>query len=478
LILLGDGMEFSGNQKGGSPSRIRQEFYLRNRMWFSYLYPLLGLGPERDNSFLGGVYNTTYRPSELIQNLVHVEKEADNYWHLQMKNYDGSYNKLTYVTPYYNLGSAMGTNIPPKWVLNIKTFGASFKLWINTTDSINNYCDADYINNGNVQGICDKSKLSESWTDWLPKLGGINMVQYKNSFLAPGTFKSLHVYMEGDKFDEGMENLVDNGNGYAGDYNLDGSGWKFFKKDKVALALKNGGSSWAGEVAIIGSDYPNFDAFKAAMESAQLTDKAFKNSKGIIICRNFSLSDNMNCTGTLANSIFLPQAGTNLPFDRMETVYGDNTGQKGKLIDWNNNIMKLNKNSQTCIYNFNDWTYSGTGCEGGGDIGSSGENTNYNGCGYRTVAPGEGNQNTETEEETLDSSFNYKSDLNNDNEINIKDFGILLSFWGRKADFILQSGRTVDLDDSKEVDIGDVAVLLSCWNSESFQCPSECCSQK
>ncbi|MBN2494687.1 MAG: hypothetical protein JXR96_08870 [Deltaproteobacteria bacterium] len=358
FMMLEYGMEYSGNQKAGAQGRTRHSGFMKNN-YDRYMYPLLGLGPDKHAGEHGQAYVSGYRPSQLIQELVHVEREPDDYWHYhkERNGVASASGKWAYVTPHYAISSAGGEAYSdderqPRWFVQLKTFGLSLKIWANSE-----VYDADYRNSpeGTIAA-------------WRPRFGGNAMIQHRNVFFVNGAYDSLHVFRMDQNFDSGSDNLVSNDRGYRYDYNLGGSGWKFFRLGKTFMAIKQGPECWAFELAIEGVDYPDFASFTQAFDAqgAYCNRREFVTSKGWKIDRNYMIDFG---DGT-------PQAIPlirEFPFPRMETIYGYGDEVRGNLVSWNNGRMTIEKNGLRCSYDFNDWTYSGSGCEGGQDLGSTGE---------------------------------------------------------------------------------------------------------
>jgi hypothetical protein len=327
LVYLDQAMDYSGGQKGGSAGRN----YILNILDSRYLdftfYELMGLGLDRYGSRGGHAYVTTYRVPNLIQDVVHVDEESDDYWHIQKERNDAGFmdGKWTYVTPYYTLGMAESPNT--NWQLTITTSDwGPFKLWM----------DKDP----------DNGDSSSPETEW--GLGWGPAVQYKNAILLYNSADHLHVYKENRTFDEGEGNLIDQNSGWENDYHLANSSWNFFREGKTAIALMMTSSRSALEVAVIGVDYPSFDAFKTAISNnASLSSGVFTTSRGDVLQFSSSVS------GGLVNG----QPIWSFPFERMEAE-----SSLGKIIDWNSNEMTVSKNGLTCSYDFNNWIYSGNGC--------------------------------------------------------------------------------------------------------------------
>ncbi len=157
------------------------------------------------------------------------------------------------------------------------------------------------------------------------------------------------------------------------------SGWQFFRKGKVGVAVRNTNRSGALEVATLGVDYSTYSAFKAAMAGATLTDSYFLTSKGV------KISDGYVDYG--------PEP-SGRPFERLKVWEGHaGRNDERKMVDWSNQILTVSRNGLSCSYDFNSWTYSGNGCGEGG-----------------IPLPPQG-------------------DLNKDGKVDVVDLGILLSHW-------------------------------------------------
>jgi len=113
------------------------------------------------------------------------------------------------------------------------------------------------------------------------------------------------------------------------------------------------------------------------------------------------------------------QINTNNPRLEVTTNAGD------KPISWNGKTMTVKKGSKQCVYNFETWTYSGNGCEGGG---------------------------------------NYKADFNSDGKVDVQDFGILLSRWSQTINLVFRE-KTLDLAPNNKIDVSDLGALLGCWGT-------------
>jgi hypothetical protein len=330
LMLLDQAMDYAAGQKGGALGRNYRLNVLDGRYLDYNVYELMGLGPDRYGSLGGHAYVTTYRAPDLIQDLVHVEEESDDYWHIHRENngianLDGSTGKWTYVTPNYTLGMAQSST--QDWQLTIKTSNNSaFKMWIDRKEDSG-----------------DPSGPEKEWS-----LGSTGAIQYQNALFLYNSASHLHVVKEDQTFDEGENNLVDQQSGWLNDYSLASSGWNFFREGKTAIAVQMTGSRSALEVVTIGVEYPSFDLFKSAvLANTSITGSSFTTSRGDVI----QYSD--GTPGGLVNG----QPIWEFPFDRMETE-----SSLGKLIDWGNAVMTVSKDGLMCTYDFMDWSYAGNGC--------------------------------------------------------------------------------------------------------------------
>lgn len=327
IMVLDQAMDYAGGQKGGSLGRNYRLNILDGRYLDFAFYELMGLGPDRYGSRGGHAYVTSYRVPGLIQDLVHVEEEMDGYWHIHRENNNAGWmeGKWVYVTPHFTLGMAESPNTDWQLTITASDWG-TFKLWIDRSE--------------------DSGDASGPETEW--SLGYGPAVQYRNALLLNNVAGHLHVVKGNRTFDEGEGNLIDQNSGWKNDYRLADSHWHFFREGKTAIALMMTGSRSALEVAIIGVDYANFDAFKSAvLNNASLSNGYFKTSRGDVLQYSSSVP------GGLVNG----QPIWSFPFDRMETE-----SSLGKLIDWSNGVMMVSKSGLTCSYDFRNWVYSGNGC--------------------------------------------------------------------------------------------------------------------
>jgi hypothetical protein len=361
LMHLDMGMDFSARQLGGNMGRNKGGHIAEGSIrWpFGVYFDLPDTYSLSDGYYRDGHhYASSYRLPELIQDAIELHDEPANYWHIQMEdNGTGGDGNWTFVTPYFNLGGSYeeGGPVGNDWVLNILSGdgsgakeGQPFKLWIDA--------DPDFFET--AQDANRKKTVTR---------GKNNLYQYHNAaFLRIASGDSLHVIKGNFKFDEGETNLIDNGRGYENDYTI-GSGWKFFREGKTAIAMRYlGGTApavWAMEVVVIDDlvtgehVYPTYQAFKDAVEAnAELSGSYFITSRGRKI-------EAGGVAGLVdGNEIW------DTPFARMETI--DHQGNQ--IISWqeaaNIGKMTVSKHGLTCTYDFSNpkaWKTSGNGCQSG-----------------------------------------------------------------------------------------------------------------
>jgi len=216
--------------------------------------------------------------------------------------------RYDYITPNYNLG---GAGIGTGWELNIMGSDTPFKLWIN-------HCDAP---------VSDCNSLANDYGSRYLFFLGSHGYQHRNAMFVnhAGT---LHQWLGGNSWDEESTE----------------SGWQFFRKGKVAVAVKIG-NTCALEVCTIGVDYPSYDEFKTAVKTkAVLTSEKFVTSKGVEIYGGY---------------VDYGSDFTRLPFDRLE-VWDGHVGRNDetKFVSWDNNVMTVSRAGHTLVYDFNSWTYT------------------------------------------------------------------------------------------------------------------------
>jgi len=423
FMLLEQAMDFSANHHGSALGRTYQNNIIKSGQQSQTLYSLLGLGPTGTAEIGAMDYMSSYRPSPLIEDLTNIEKETDNYWHINkennfVSNQKGDTGKWTYITKYYNLGGAQTPTA--NWQFTLKSNNPLFRLWINRAADSATHCSGDWMSSCNV----------------LWGLGSGPFYQYRNAFFSEIHSPHLHI-VKGEKFDYGEKNLLINYSDACKDYQgntLDHcdrdykirDGWNFFQKGQVAFALNIRDRAQALEAAIIGVDYGSFNDFQDAVlgrngySGAELSTHYFKTSKGDII------------TDTRESGIV---GGTvngkpiwHFPFKRIETVYGYGNEAFGNLLNWNNKVMTISKNGLTCQYDFNNWTYNGNGCGGEGS-----------------------------------STGNLLADFNCDGKVNIQDLGIMLSHWGKTGTYQspkCDGSKDLDLDLDNIIGPGDIIKMF------------------
>jgi hypothetical protein len=413
FLLLDSAMDHSANQWGGELGRTYENYYTSGRGAFPWKEFFGTSDPETSGitrHFLVG----SYRLAVVIQDAGNLDDEPDNYWHL---NLESKNNKWNYVTKYFNLGGSLGS-----WLLNILSPSLPFNFWINI-----------YPNEETVAGV--------GTNRYLPYQGQYGH-QYRNAMyvmpVSNGQRLYPHFHISGS-WDQIKE-----------DRPTDRYGWKFYKKDKAMFAynIQNFGSQdeAALEVAIEGVDYKSFDDFVAAVRQNTRIDyqtNSYTTSKGDTIRVFNSSVSNADMPAGVPNPAdkrggfyaAIKKAGQtkyewiwNFPFKRIETV--DNNGNH--IVAWDNNVMTVSRHNKTCKYDFNtNWTYSGNGCEGAG-------------------------------------ASVYLADFNSDGQVDISDFGILLSNWNKTSNLKFKE-KNLDLaplgaPDSL-IDVKDLGAFLSCWGA-------------
>ncbi|MBN1265534.1 MAG: hypothetical protein JXA25_08580 [Anaerolineales bacterium] len=328
FMMLEQAMDFAFGQNAGAQGRNYRANILRNVYIDKGFYPLLGIGSDRYGSISGGYYVTSYQVPELIRNVIDIGNEPDTYWRIHQENnhianLDGSTGKWTFVTPNFTIGMAESNT--QRWQVTLRaTDNGVFKLWIDGED-----------NSG------DPGDSSDDWT-----LGTNTAIQYRSSLHLQSNRDHLHVVKGNHTFDEGESNLVPYGSGYTNDYKLDHSSWNFFLEGKTALAIQMGSGFAAIELATLGVEYPDFESFKAAVETnASANRNSFTNSRGEV------LTQGQNGGSINGRPIW------DFPFARMETFTS-----AGQVVYWSGSTMKVSDGSTTCSYDFSQWETTGNGC--------------------------------------------------------------------------------------------------------------------
>ena len=304
LVLLDAIMDFSVDHWGGAHSRYYVQDMLDEAQKAFFLNSYFGYNISRllgSDGSDGDIMASPYRVPPIIEQLGEVYTESDFYYHVNME-YNPKINiigtgKYTYVTPNYNLGGTAQA----QWDLNIKG-GKPFRVWINAS--------------------VDEQEFM-----------GMASLQYQHSLFIPQSpVSQLYLHIRNNSFT--TQELTDP------------SGWDFYLRDKVAVAILMKSDHAALEVATLGVDYVTYNDFKTAVISkAALTPHSFINSKGEIIANGSTVNGTVNG---------LPI--WNFPFKRMETA-----GSQGTLVDFPDpKIMVLRKNGLVRSYDFNKWLFSDT----------------------------------------------------------------------------------------------------------------------
>jgi len=280
-----------------------------------------GVGPNPGSNRRGqffDAYVSTYRLPELIEDIGILDDEPDNYWHINLENNYAGYcpknlGSWTYVTKYYNLGGSAW-----QWMLNVKATGPhedGIRLWVN------DLVDGEACSNGECYLALG------SWG-----------FQYKNCmFIKSMDTPILHMTSSIGTFD------IDQTDG----------GWRFFKEDKVAVALRllYGGSYL--EVAIMGVDYPDFWSFKdAIIHNAH----RLPNEVGHTTSRGDKITELIDPETKISHALYNGEHVWDFPFKRIETEAYNGT----KIVDWSKNdkVLTVQWHNVQAVYDFINWTYS------------------------------------------------------------------------------------------------------------------------
>lgn len=420
-LIFNSAVSLSAGHWAGGHGRIYQEFHERggNYVPFSGVYFSFSQEElEKTGAFWPHLFISDYRFPDLMTGI--VEKinglnawETDDYYRIirgsipRMGKWgfrEGEINfRYDYVTPLFNLG---GTGIGTGWELNIAPYfdlgeKTPFRLWVN-------HCPED----------ADRSCFGpqSNWGYFYLGIMGAGGFQNRNSLFISGTHGNLHIQMASSNWWSEQA----------------GSGpWQFFRKGNLMIAINVSShiSAHALEVAIRGFDYPDFRSFMEAVTSnTKVTWYGFVNSKGVRIFPDEILMSNGYPRHEYVD---LGSDFTELPFDRLEVWEGHlNKNDEEKIVDWDSNIMTVRQGDNFCQYDFNTWTLSGNDCQ----------------TGMEDVVTG------------------YGADFNCDEQIDIFDFGILLSHWGTDASaFTSFCGNQPDLNASGQIDISDIAIFFEKW---------------
>jgi len=328
LIVLDSTLDFSAGLHGGWLGRNYPYSVMAGQPNI-YQWIYWRKGPDPNGSVLGSLYDayvSNYQPPGVIEDIGILKDEPDNYWHLNIEsNSAGGLNnnqsKWTYVTKYYNMGGT-DYSLNRGWQLNITSNNeeinyphhlipvGSIKIWINDSESLPEYGD---------QG--------------LGLVLGSGGYQYKNYLLVKVNDPYLHFGGLGNVFD--VDETI--------------SDWRFFKEDRVAVALQMTNQASAIEVCTIGIDYDTYEDFKnAVLNNAQIIpgyNAQFINSHG----------------DTLMNSGDQTKFnGQNIQYAPDKRIYTEtNIGEN--IISWNNGVMTVQRHGRKIEYNFNKWSYKEIG---------------------------------------------------------------------------------------------------------------------
>ncbi len=379
IAILDALMDFSANAWGGTIARTDYNNMDRYPV-FAYLqiFGMPGDDGKDDKWDMTTLYAANYAPS----NLLILLSKFDETWRFHKEYNEGLQNspgfgKWTYLTKDYNMGSNVGQR-NQGWTASIRGPGTSFIRFFINSDTVAPAGNTETSYQGN------------------------NGRQYRNAMYVDTTNPHYWEFQSGTGWSEQSTE----------------SGWMFKRLGNTFVAIRLGSTNAAVEIAQQGVDYPSYTVFKDAVKNnAQLSSSSYTTSKGKIIGKNDYCG--LNVAGDCK-----------FPFNRMETE-----SSSGKLIDWNNNVMTVSKGGLKCIYDFNNWLYSGN-------------------CDSDKTSPP---VTTTVPTTTTTISSTKTGDLNNDRKIDVIDLGILLSSWGRT------DKPPADLNQDGRVDIVDLGILLSLW---------------
>jgi len=320
FLLLDMGMEFSADQWGGAKgAREYYNYFTSKRDITAQHCILLGLGCAYSAPYKPyyDIYLSDYRTPAVILDATDIRDEPDDYWHLHMEyNSNASREgKQTYVTKFYNLGGGFDYS----WMLNVKSdsrdenglrIGVPFRLFtrdIPIHDDVKQY----------------------KWPEMLP---GGSFRQYRNAIFSNEEDQNLHVFTSLHQ---------DNYAGRLSEWDVyyqEGTRHYFQEgRTMVILELDQGGAFM--EVAIQGVDYPDLESFKTAFVGGHTT----------------SHGDELSSSSATGEVLVNGQPVYRYPFDRLETV----DYQGNSIIEWDEKVMTVSRHSRTCVYDFNNWTYTG-----------------------------------------------------------------------------------------------------------------------
>jgi len=308
LTLVDYVMDFSANAQGGAIGRTDYRHLDRTPRF--PLRQFFGISTEETEWDIPALYGVNYVPSNLLVSL----GSFDEGWRFH-KEYNEEVNKpgtgkWNYLTQDYNIGSVVGKNPRQGWNVVVRGRG-----------------NAEFIRffiNGDSVAPSDTKE-----TDYQGEAG----LQYKNTMYV-NLGKTPHYWeFRGDGVNWTEQSTED--------------GWNFkmmriSSSREVYVAVRLGSNNASVELARKGVDYASYEAFKTAIKTnALLTSNSYVTSTKEVVGKNGSCG--------------LNQPGDcQFPFERMETE-----SSSGKLIEWTNGVMTVQKANQKCSYNFNTWSYSG-----------------------------------------------------------------------------------------------------------------------
>ncbi len=295
--LLDYFMDYSADQHGGAQGRascpMGEQRSSSEFLFFGFKNRMRPVFPSRD------ALVSPYRTPDIIQDLVDLSDEPDDYWHIHMEYnpmlHEPGKGKVTYVTKYFNLGGGCATK---GWQLNVAPDPESGEVPI-----------VIFVGRHGIN-------LQETNMNW--EAGG-PFFQYRNVVASEGS--TTYILSPRDRFDRDEQS----------------GGWRFLKKGKVMIAIGAG-----VEVDLEGVDYDSWEDFKRAVRAnTHLSLQRMVTSKGEVI-------ENDGQGGLKGG-----QRVWNFPFKRMETI--DYAGNH--LISWRDNVMVLSKHGRRAVYDFNAWQF-------------------------------------------------------------------------------------------------------------------------
>lgn len=333
LVLLDSIIDVSVGLHGGQIGRTYGQSVLMGHPQI-YWWVYWGIGDDPGCSRKGqfhDAYVSDYRLPELIEDIGILDDEPDDYCHIAVEKNGAGYwigsNNWTYVTKYFNLG---GSN--KQWMLNIgdSEGGRGIRLWIN---SIEQMLDES-------GGFIECYHGGECYI----KMGETGF-QYRNALLNR-YYSNLHIIDTAYSADQWVYE-GDESTGSLFDADEHDGIWRFLREGNVAVAI---GATSAIEVAILGVDYSDYDAFKSAvLANASILDDTFTTSKGDLIEVREHPPDSGQRAAFANDELVWDQ-----PFKRIEAEACDGE----KIISWEDKVMTVQRHCNRIIYDFNTWNYT------------------------------------------------------------------------------------------------------------------------